>query len=72
MLHAFGGDVGYQVGKGRIAVDNRRPAGRYSLEVPADLARLTVLVAGRPVFDSERRTLSTVPDTVSLSPEPAQ
>ena len=72
VLHAFGGDVGYQVGKGRIAVDNRRPAGRYSLEVPADLARLTVLVAGRPVFDSQRRALDAVPDTVSLSPEPAR
>ena len=68
VLHAFGGDVGYQVGRGRIAVDNRRPAGRYSLEVPADLAHLTVLVAGRPVFDSERRALDAVPDTVSPLP----
>ena len=72
VLHAFGGDVGYQVGKGRIAVDNRQPAGRYSLEVPVDLARLTVVVAGRAVFDSERRPLGAVPDTVSLSPEPTR
>src|SRR4051794_775380 len=69
VLHAFGGDVGYQVAKGRIAVDNRRPAGRYTLEVPADLARLTVVVAGRTVFDSERRRLDAAPDTVSLSAE---
>ena len=72
VLHAFGGDVGYQVGKGRITVNHRRPAGRYPLEVPADLARLTVVVAGRTVFDSERRTLGAVPDTVSLSAEPAR
>jgi hypothetical protein len=72
VLHAFGGDVGYQVGKGRIAVDNRRPAGRYSLEVPADLARLTIVVAGRPVFDSERRPLGAVPDTILLGPEPTR
>jgi anti-sigma factor RsiW len=69
MLHAFGGDVGYQVGKGRIAVDNRRPAGRYTLEVPADLARLTVIVAGRTVYDSERG-LDAVPATILLSAEP--
>jgi anti-sigma factor RsiW len=72
VLHAFGGDVGYQVGKGRIAVDNRRPAGRYTLEVPADLARLTVVVAGRTVFDSERRALDAVPDTVCLSVQAAR
>jgi len=71
MLHAFGGDVGYQVGRGRIAVDNRRPAGRYTLEVPRDLARLTVVVAGRTVFDSERRTLGAAADTISLAPESA-
>jgi anti-sigma factor RsiW len=72
VLHAYGGDVAYQVGKGRIMVDNRRPAGRYTLEVPADLARLTVVVAGRPVFDSSRRRLDLVPDTIPLSPEPAR
>ncbi len=72
VLHAFGGDVGYQVAKGQIAVDNRRPAGRYTLDVPTDLARLTVLVAGRTIFDSERRTLDAVPDTVSLSAEPVR
>jgi len=68
VLHAYGGDVAYQVRKGRIAVDNRQPAGRYTLEVPADLARLTVVVAGRHVFDSERRRLGAVPDTISLLP----
>jgi anti-sigma factor RsiW len=72
VLHAYGGDVAYQVGKGRIMVDNRRPAGRYTLEVPADLARLTVVVAGRPVFDSSRRRLDVVPDTIRLSPGPAR
>ena len=71
-LHAFGGDVGYQVGKGRIAVDNRRPAGRYTLEVPPDLARLTVVVAGRTVFDGEREKLAVIGDSLSLSLEPAQ
>jgi hypothetical protein len=67
VLHAYGGDVAYQVGKGRIAVDNRHPAGQYTLEVPANLARLTIVVAGRRVFDSERQRLGVVPDTVSLS-----
>jgi hypothetical protein len=71
-LHALGGDVAYQVAKGRIGVDNRRPAGRYTLEVPAELERLTVLVAGRSVFDSDRHPLGPTPDTISLSPEPAR
>jgi len=69
VLHAFGGDVGYQVGKGRIAVDNRRPAGRYTLEVPTDLARLTVVVAGRTVFDGEREKLAAIGDSLALSLE---
>jgi hypothetical protein len=72
VLHAFGGDVGYQVGKGRIAVDNRRPAGRYTLEVPADLARLTVVVAGRTVFDGEREKLAAIGDSLALSLERAR
>lgn len=71
-LHAFGGDVGYQVGKSRIAVDNRRPAGRYRLEVPADLGRLTVVVAGRTVFDGAREKLAPVGDSLVLLLEPAR
>lgn len=71
-LHAFGGDVGYQVGKGRIAVNNRQPAGRYTLEVPADLARLTVVVAGRTVFDGGREKLAGIGDSLALSLEPAR
>jgi len=67
-LRSFGGGVAYQVGDGRIAVDNRRPAGRYTLEVPVTLTRLTVLVAGRRVFDSAERPLGAAPDSVSLSP----
>jgi anti-sigma factor RsiW len=66
-LQAYGGDVAYQVGDGRIAVDNRGPAGRYTLEVPATLSRLTVLVEGRPVFDSAERPLASGPDSVSLT-----
>jgi anti-sigma factor RsiW len=72
-LRAFGGAVAYQVGEGRIVVDNRRPAARYALEVPRELTRLTVLVGGRLVFDSDRRPLgATTGDTVSLSVEPAR
>jgi hypothetical protein len=67
-LRAYGGDVAYQVGDGRIAVDNRHPAGRYTLEVPATLSRLTVLVAGRRVFDSAEHPLGVAPDSVALSP----
>jgi hypothetical protein len=67
-LRAYGGDVAYQVGDGRIVVDNRRPAGRYTLEVPATLNRLEVLVGGRRVLDSAERALGATPDSVSLSP----
>jgi anti-sigma factor RsiW len=67
-LQAYGGDVGYQVGDGRIEVDNRKPAGRYALEVPATLSRLTVLVAGRSVFDSADRPLASGIDSIPLAP----
>jgi hypothetical protein len=67
-LRAYGGDVAYQVGDGRIAVDNRRPAGRYTLEVPATLSRLEVLVGGRRVFDSADHPLGAGTDSLSLSP----
>ena len=67
-LQAYGGDVAYQVGDGRIEVDNRKPAGRYTLEVPATLPRLTVLVAGRPVFDSAERPLAPGLASISLAP----
>jgi anti-sigma factor RsiW len=70
MLRAFGGDVAYQVGDGRVSVSNRRPAGRYALEVPAELDRLTVVVAGRVVFDSSVSSLPAgLPVSISLSPE---
>jgi anti-sigma factor RsiW len=65
---AYGGDVGYQVGDGRIEVDNRKPAGRYTLEVPATLSRLTVLVDGRSVFDSAVRPLAAGVDSIPLAP----
>jgi anti-sigma factor RsiW len=67
-LQAYGGDVAYQVGDGRIEVDNHKPAGRYSLEVPATLPRLTVLVAGRAVFDSAERPLTSGVDSIPLAP----
>jgi anti-sigma factor RsiW len=67
-LRAYGGDVAYEVGNGRIRVDNRRPARRYTLEVPTSLSRLTVLVAGRSVFDSAERPLGPAPDSISLAP----
>jgi anti-sigma factor RsiW len=67
-LRAYGGDVAYEVADGRIQVDNRRPARRYMLEVPAALGRLTVLVADRPVFDSAERPLGPTPDSISLAP----
>lgn len=71
-FRAYGGDVAYEVGDGRIAVDNRRPARRYTLEVSSALGRLTVLVAGRPAFDSAQRPLGNAPDSISLSPSPAR
>jgi anti-sigma factor RsiW len=67
-LRAFGGDVGYQVGDGRIEVDNRRPAGRYTLELPATLSRLTVLVADRAVFDAAPRPALSDVDSIPLAP----
>jgi anti-sigma factor RsiW len=72
-LRAFGGSVAYQVGKRRITVDNRRPAGRYVLEVPSGLRRLTVLLGDRVVFNSDGGRLGTAgPDTISLSIEQAR
>ena len=72
-LRAFGGAVAYQVGDGRIVVDNRRPALRYALEIPRGLPRLTVLVGDRVVFDSDHRPLGASDrDTISLSTEPAR
>ena len=56
-LRAFGGGVAYQVGDGRISVDNRKPARRYALDVPAGVAELTVTVAGRTVFHSTAPSL---------------
>ncbi|HKT60198.1 MAG TPA: hypothetical protein VJQ46_09115, partial [Gemmatimonadales bacterium] len=67
-LQAYGGDVAYQVADGRIEVDNHNPAGRYTLEVPAALSRLTVIVGGRPVFDSAEHSLASGSDSISLAP----
>ena len=71
-LQAFGGDVAYQVADGRIEVDNHRPAGRYTLEVPATLSRLTVLVAGRTVSDSDGRPPASGVDSISLAAPPSR
>jgi anti-sigma factor RsiW len=72
-LRAFGGAVAYQVGEGRIVVDNRRPAGRYALEVPSGMRRLTVLLGGRVVFNSDGGPLGSAGrDTISLSTERAR
>lgn len=56
-FRAYGGAVAYQVGDGRISVNNRQPARRYTLEVPAELTDLTVTVAGRVVFHSTARPM---------------
>ena len=72
-LRAFGGAVAYQVGEGRIVVDNRHPAGRYALEVPSRLRRLTVLLGGRVIFNSDGGPLGTAGrDTISLSTDRAR
>jgi hypothetical protein len=67
-LQAYGGDVAYQVSDGRIEVDNRKPAGRYTLDVPTGLSRLTVIVSGRSVFDSAERPLASGLDSIPLAP----
>jgi hypothetical protein len=67
-LRAFGGAVAYQVAEGKIVIDNRRPAGRYELEVPNALERLTVLLGTKVVLNSDVAALRTAGgDTVSLS-----
>jgi anti-sigma factor RsiW len=72
-LHAFGGGVGYQVGDAKIVVDNRRPAERYALEIPADLRRLTVMLGGRVIFQSDGQTAGLpANDTISLSTDSAE
>ena len=67
-LRSFGGQVAYQVGDDLIVVDNRRPAGRYALEVPPGLRRADGH-AGRPTIyapkaGSRKRRAA---DTISLS-----
>ena len=53
-------------------VDNRHPAGRYTLEGPTGL-RLTVLLGGRVVFNSDGGPLGSAGrDTISLSTERAR
>ena len=47
MARAIGGDVGFQVGSGRVVLDNRRPADRYEISLPRNLIRASVLVGGR-------------------------
>jgi hypothetical protein len=72
-LRAFGGAVAYQVGDQRIVVDNRRPAERYVLEIPAGLRRLTVTLGGREVYHSDDRPGGlSAGDTIALSPESAK
>lgn len=67
-LSAFGGAVAYQVAEGKIVIDNRRPAGRYELEVPNALQRLTVTLGTKVVLNSDVAALPTAGrDTVSLS-----
>jgi hypothetical protein len=67
-LRAFGGAVAYQVAEGKIVIDNRRPAGRYELEVPDALERLTVLLGTKVVLNSDVAALRTAGGhTVSLS-----
>jgi anti-sigma factor RsiW len=67
-LRAFGGAVAYKVAEGKIVIDNRRPAGRYELEVPNALERLTVLLGTKVVLNSDVAALRTAGgDTVFLS-----
>ena len=49
-LRSWGGQVAYEISDGRIAVDNRRAALRYALELPPTVARLTVMLGDRVVF----------------------
>ncbi len=71
-LRALLGAVAYQVGTGRIVVDNRGVAGRYQLEIPNSLERLTVLVGSQVIFRSTGgRIAGAGRDTISLSIERA-
>lgn len=72
-LRSFGGQVAYQIGEGRIVVDNRRPAGRYALEVPPGLRRLTVMLGGRTIYarDGSQPGVG-AQDTISLSNDAGQ
>ncbi len=72
-LKAFGGQVAYQIGAGRIVVDNRRPAGPYALELPAGVRRLTVVLGDRTIYDSQGSAPGTTGhDTIPLSAEHAR
>jgi hypothetical protein len=67
-LRAFGGGVAYRVSAERIGVDNRRPAGRYQLEIPNGLDLLTILIGKQVVFSSPGgRTGRVGRDTIPLS-----
>jgi hypothetical protein len=70
-LRSWGGAVAYQVGDRRITVDNRRPATGYSLQVPATLQRLTVVIGGRTASDMRAQELDALgnsarPTAISL------
>jgi anti-sigma factor RsiW len=72
-LRAFGGAVAYQIGDQKIVVDNRRPAERYALEIPAGVRRLTVMLGGRVIYHSDTRPGGlSAGDTISLSPDSAE
>jgi anti-sigma factor RsiW len=71
-LRSWGGDVAYQVGDQRVAVDNRRPATRYTLEVPATVQQLTVLIGGRVAARKGPAELGALGDSTQPTAIPLQ
>lgn len=63
---AIGGDVGFQVGSGRVTLVNRRPAERYELSLPRSLAQASVLVGGRLLVRLRARDSAPRADTLTF------
>lgn len=66
VARAIGGDVGFQVGSGRVILENRRPAERYEFSLPRNLAQASVLVGGRLLVRLRARDSASRADTLTF------